>query len=342
MRPVRAAVAVVGMAVLAGCDVPTSIPKLDQSWILPAENTSISVDGLLPSGVTVSGSSFAVQVDPFSAAESLGTLCPSCVNGVTGPVPAFDGTFNAQQSLPTSVTGATVASGSIQVSIHNGFSFDPIAGGGSLTITLQDGNGGSQIGQVVIDGATETLPPGSTVTRTMSVAPGAIGSVLFASTDLNCQGGQIATVHNSDQISVTATPSNLTVSSADVDVSNRTVQISPVSLDVADVDQTITDHIVSGSVDLDITNPFGVAFTGQLVINGVNGPISKPLNVSNSGASTARIDYSKDEFQQFLGHDNVSFAGTAVVAANAGVITVTPGEQADMKAKINLTLEIGG
>jgi hypothetical protein len=62
-----------------------------------------------------------------------------------------------------------------------------------------------------------------------------------------------------------------------------------------------------------------------------------------SGTSTSTtISYTQDELRQFLGQDNVSVSGTATVAPNAGAVTVTPSDQVDLKAKIDLTLEIGG
>lgn len=343
MRPIRTAMAVLGVVVVAACDIPTSVPKVDQRWILPADTMSISVDQMLPSDVTVSDGSFALSVDPFTAGEALGTLCSVCTNGPAVSVPPFDATFTATQPLPLDVQAVTLASGSVQVSIHNGFSFDPIAGGGTLTITLSDSVAGTVIGQVLLDGSTDALPPGSTVQRTVALTPGAVGSTLLVTSEVNSVGGQRATfVNTADSLVVTATPSGLLASSATVDVSNRSVSISPMSLDVGGIDPSIVDHVLNGSIVLDVTNPFGVAFTGPLVIDYPGGQVTKQVSVPGGVSTSTTVEYSQDELRQFLGQDSVSVSGTATVAPNAGAVTVTPSDQVDLKAKIDLTLEIGG
>lgn len=343
MRPMRTAMAVLGVVVVAACDIPTSVPKVDQRWILPADTMSISVDQMLPSGVTVSGGAFALTVDPFTAGEALGALCSVCTNGPAVSVPPFDATFTATQPLPDSVQAVTLASGSVQVSIYNGFSFDPIAGGGTLTITLSDSVAGTVVGQVLLDGATDALPPGATVQRTVDLAPGAVGPTLLVTSEVNSVGGQRATfVNTADSLVVTATPSGILASSATVDVSNLPVSPSPVNLDVGGIDQSIVDHILNGSIVLDVANPFGVAFAGTLVIKYPGGEVSKQVSVPGGTSTSTTVDYSQNELQQFLGQNNVSVSAVGAVAPNAGAITVTPSERADLKAKIDLTLEIGG
>jgi hypothetical protein len=298
---------------------------------------------MLPSGVTVSGGSFALTVDPFTAGEALGTLCSLCTNGPAVFVPPFDATFTTSQPLPLDVQAVTLSSGSVQVAIHNGFSFDPIAGGGTLTITLRDSVAGTVMGQVVLDGATDSLPPGATVQRTVALEPGAAGPTLLVASEVNSVGGQQATyVNRTDSLTITATPQALLASSATVDASNRAVSISPMTLDVGGLDQSIVDHILSGSIVLDIANPFGVAFGGTLVIDYPGGQLSKQVSVPSGTSTSTTISYTQDELRQFLGQDNVSVSGTAIVAPNAGAVTVTPSDQVDLKAKIDLTLEIGG
>lgn len=342
MKPIRAAAAVCGTVVLAGCSIPTTAPKVDQQWILPAENTSIAVDDLLPPGISVSGSSFSMNVDPFTATVMLGTLCPPCQNGFTASAPPFDWTFGTTQSLPTDVVGATISSGSVDVSIQNGLSFDPIAGGGSMTITLSNAADGAVMGQVVLDGATDSLPPGATVVRTLTLSPSTVDSSVALTTEVVSTGGQAADMNTSSQISVGVTPAPILVSSASIDVSNRTLHIQPVSLDVGNIDSSITDHILNGSIEVDVTNPFAVGFGGELIIDYPGGQLSKALDVPSSTSSSTSVSYSMEELQQFLGQDGVSASGTATVASDAGVVTLTPGEHIDIQTKIHLTLQIGG
>ena len=53
--PLERAVLLIFLAVLSGCDVPTALPIFDVRWIIPVEETSISVVELLPTDVTVVG-----------------------------------------------------------------------------------------------------------------------------------------------------------------------------------------------------------------------------------------------------------------------------------------------
>ena len=93
------------LTALAGCDIPTQAPILTGSWVVPAKSDSISVNNLLPAGVTVSGSNFAVQVSAASGQQTLGQLCPSCPVG-TGPKPAFTGSVSSTVPLPSTVAQA--------------------------------------------------------------------------------------------------------------------------------------------------------------------------------------------------------------------------------------------
>jgi len=54
------------LAVLSGCEYPTEAPIFDVRWVVPIEETSISVVDLLPAtgAVTVVGTNFDVAVDP--------------------------------------------------------------------------------------------------------------------------------------------------------------------------------------------------------------------------------------------------------------------------------------
>lgn len=339
MKPIRATLALVGLAILTGCDVPTEAPIIEQRWILPVDNTTISVNELLPSGVTVSGSNFAVTIGAFSSSRTLGELCPSCAafEGLTGPAPAFNGTFTLTQALPTNVSQATVVSGSVVIDIQNGFSFDPLAGGGTMTVTLYDGQGGRQVGRTVFS---NSLPSGATVSQTLTLASGSITG-MYVTADLASPGGQIATIGTSQRLTITAKPSPVLVSSARVNVSNRTVTFAPADLDVEDIDSAISDRIQQGGLILDITNPFGVSVAAQVDITYPGGKITKPLAVGSGATSTASMTYTGAEFRTFMGKPNVRMTGSGTISSSAGTITVTPGQQVVIKAKIDLTLKIG-
>jgi hypothetical protein len=344
----RAALAALGVVALAGCTYPTSAPIIGQRWILPAESTTISVAQFLPSGVSDNGSTFAVTVNPFSNSETLGVLCSACQghNGATVAKPAFTADFTASASLPAELSSATLVSGSIQVAVHNGFSFDPIRPGaghtGTITVTLTDGQGGRQLGQLVLDGATDALPSGTTTTETMTLAPGTLGTTIVATVTVDSPEGDPIAINTSEKLTVTATPSSLLVSSARVAVDGRSVDLAQTSFDVANIDQTFIDHIQEGGFTLNVTNPFGVSVTGTLQVTGDGfSPIAKGFTVSADSTSTTSVSFTTDELKRFLGRSNVQISGSGVASAS-GPITVRAGQEITLDTKLDVSLSFGG
>ncbi len=329
--------ALAGCLVIAACEVPTDPPLLEQRWVIPIEETTMSVGELLPTGVVVSGNDFSVTIDPFSPSQSLGAACGACAaaNGLTVPAPAFSDSFNASEDLPADVTAATISAASIEVSISNGFSFDPIAGGGTLMITLSDGQGGAELGQLTLDGASDSIPAFGTVTRTLTIGSASIATTLFASVDIVSVGGQVALINTSQQISVTMTTTSLLLSSATVNISNQSVDLETVDLDLGDIDEDLTDRIQYGNVILDVVNPFGVSVAGTLTI----GATTKLYSIPSDANSTVIIDYTATELQSILGQDDITMAASGTVSG--AMITVRPDDEMLVTASIDMTLLIG-
>src|SRR5262245_41544893 len=121
MKLSRALVCALGALSLAACDIPTEPPKLDQRWIIPAKSTTIDVAQLLPTGVSLVGSAFSVNVSPVTVSQTLATSCPACsaVNGLSAPVPAFSSNITSTVVLPANVSAATLSAGTVNLSIQN-------------------------------------------------------------------------------------------------------------------------------------------------------------------------------------------------------------------------------
>ena len=353
MKPSRTFLGAVALALLAACDIPTDVPTVDSRWILEAESTTIGVGDLLPSGVRISGSQFAVDVDPFSTMRSLGDMCATCasLNLQMAPKPSFASSFTVDASFSADVSGADLASASVEIAITNNFEFDPIRppGGstGSLTLTLTDAASGRQLGQTVVDGAVTAFGANQTLTRTMTLAPGQVGSSFVMTVELVSPAGgsaptDLVPINTSDDFRVNATPSAVLVNSADVDVSNRNVTLDPVALDVGDMDAAIINRIQGGAIVLDIQNPFGVGVDAQLQITVGGQPVvTKAFSVSGQASSSTSVSLTGDDFRAFLGHNGVALTGTGSVSAAAGTITVRPDQQVLVDGKIDLTLQIG-
>jgi hypothetical protein len=332
---------------VSACDVPTAAPEWDTRWIVPAEETTVEVSEFLPDDVTLAtgGSAFSIQVDPISFTESLGDLCPTCVNG-SGTSPGFLGTFEESVSLPSDVSSATVSAGSITVEAFNGFTFDPIRVGGStgtITMTLYDGTAaGSVLDQIVVNGATEAFTPGSTLTKTLTISSATVGNTLTVEMVVNSPSGSV-TVNTSETLQITATPSDILVSSATVNVAGQEVSFDPEPLDVEDIDEEVVDHVRSGAFEFEIDNPFGIAVAFTITIRG-NGfsDIVKTMNVTGAATDLVRIEFTQDELRSFLGQANVTLSGEGTVSGSAGTITVTPDQVLTIDSKLDIVLIIGG
>jgi hypothetical protein len=342
--------ALAGALLLSACEIPTELPMVEQRWIIPIDvEEAFGVAELLPDGVEVdgTGSNFVVDVDPFSTVEDLGTLCALCaaLNLTTAPKPAFTYAFTIDQSLPADVQAAAITGGTINIDVSHNLGFDPVQppGGstGTVTITARNGAGGAAIGEVTIDGASETFAAGATVTKTMTLSTTTIGGTVQLEISVDSPAGGLGAadwvpINTSNTVSASATVQNLLVSSATVNVSDQSVDLDAQDLDVSDIDDSVTENIVSGTLILDVVNPFGVTVSGSIQITNTE---PKSFSISSGATSQISISYTGNELASFLGEDNVSFSGSGT--ASGGLITVTPGQEITLSATLDLTIQIG-
>jgi len=108
------------------------------------------------------------------------------------------------------------------------------------------------------------------------------------------------------------------------------------------IDVQITDRIQNGAVVLEIQNPFAVGVSGQLDIEQPGQTLSRPFSIGEGATSTVTLAYSGDDLRSFLGRPGVTLSGSGLVTSSAGVVTVTPGQEVAIEAKIDLTIQIGG
>lgn len=320
--------------ILLGCDIPTALPILEQRWILALEQAKVGVEELLPAGVSVSDGVLEVSIDTITTNSSLESLCAACaaLNGSTAAVPAFTSSFNGSVNLPANISSIEISSGSVQVVVTNGLSFDPLAGGGSIEATILDGEGGLQLAQLIFSGA---LAPGATVTRSISIGNLSVGNEVFAIIEVTSPGGQIAPINTSEQLSVATTGSALIMGSATVSLEGHAVEVDVVKLDLDHIGPEIIERIVNGSLILEVTNPFGVSLSGNINI----GPTSKSFSISEDGRSTTTISYTRNELTSFLGEKGVtlSLSGTA----NGTSITLSSHQELTLEGTIDCLIRIG-
>lgn len=348
MKSCPTSLVAVGVLALTACDIPTTAPRIEQRWILPVEQASFAVGELLPAGVQDDGTSFLVSVGPLTIVERLSDVCQNCeaLNGLVAPKPGFEDSIDVTSGLPSGVSGADLQSASVRVVIHNGFGFDPLRPGGPetgmLSVEVRAGGSGVVLGGLMMDGATESLPVNSTVTRTISLSGATLGTTLQAAVHMESPAGDPVMIDSSDALTVTATPTLVRLASAVVDVSGEGVTLDPVSLDVEGIDEAITDRIETGAILLEVSNPFGVAIDGVLEIRHPEGSIAKTVTIPADASSSVSVPYTASELRDFLGEANVTLVGAGSVSAGAGAITVAPGQEMVLDGRIDLTLTIGG
>ena len=318
------------LAALSGCDYPTTAPLIDVKWVFPIDDQTLSVVELLPAGVDTVGGSFAVGVDPFALNQTLGGLCSACgvLNGLTVTTPPFNFSVEEIASLPTDVVSVEVETATFSLGIQNDLGFDPLrpaaTRNGTMTITVYDVDiNGRELAQVVLDGATSALPNG-----VLTTIPVPLGDIPV-------------TINVNNGLDITVTVGTILVSSVTLNVDGLTVDIDQQQLDLEDIDEDIVLNVQTGSLLLDVQNPFGVAIS--LVVE-IGGPgivtLQRTLDIGSGPTSSATLSYTGAELQTFLGKPGVFFRGSGTVTG--GPLTVTPDQVVVIKATLDVDLEIGG
>lgn len=342
------------LALLAACGLPTEVPKapiIDVRWVVPTQSTRITVANLLPSGVTIlsDSSGFTVSAANASITRALSLDCATCVAllGLSAPKPAFVASASASTSLPVDIVSATLLTGgTLQINVTNNYTFDPLKPNGASApfgyVVITVSNGATVLGKDSVDGATIPLPSnGGTLARSIPLAGTISGSspvtVLMT---LNSPAGSSVLMDASRTISVTATPTNLKVASANVAVANRQVNSSS-TIDLAGVDSMIINHVQNGSLLFTIVNPFTVTGTLSAKLTPQGGATITKTVALATGNSTAKIDFTTAELRSLLGH-SVTLTYTGAVNATAGAVSISPKQAVVVTTRLDINLEVGG
>ena len=342
--------ALLGFVTVAACDVyaiaTDPFPGLVQTWNLPIATTRISVASVLPAGVTIfstptsnppDSSAFQVSMPAISYSRPLAPNCPACVaiSGTTAPKPQFNiGPGNGSAArLPAGVDSATIVGGTVTYTITNGFSFDPIRVNPSNPTGLPQGRIDIMIrsGSVVLTrdslkGQTATLPAGTTVTRSLSLPSNKVGDSITVELLVDSPNGEPVFMDASRSISTSASITNLRVADVKIRVTGAALNSGPAQeIDISDLDDSFTERALGGGVELNVTNPFAVAGTMNVVFNTSSGAISK--SAALAAATTPQrltITFDSLEINRILTSSTpATLLMTGSVTAPAP-ITVTP------------------
>lgn len=359
-RASRAAIVALTVG-LAACDLPSSAPILQQTWIVPADSVQVSVSQILPTSVALNGggTAFVVTVAaPAAFSTTLGTLCgqPACQSGaaVTAPVPAFTSAGAALTrvvSFPATVASATITAGTLNLQITNSLGFDPLRPNGvsgpygSLAITITNGATNST---TTFTGTTQAMATGAVTNLSVPIPAGTYGASFSVSAAFNVPNGSPATMAASNAFSIAPSVTGLTLSAASLVVTNESIATTPNTFDLENAD--FGGEVQGGGIVLDVVNPFTATAALTLVIQApaqASGPavsISKPVNIPATPTSTATITLTGAEMRSLIGKTGVTITvnGTANGTGAGGTVSVTPGQVLKLRTQVQLLLNVGG
>jgi hypothetical protein len=341
------------LALLAACDIPSAAPNWTMAWNVPGQSTSISVNSILPNGVTAgtlsNGTSvFQVTVNPVTIQpQTLGQDCgAACTlfNGQTIPKPAFTGLGSGTATLPPSVTTATLTGDTLTLSISNGFDFDPInptrAGtaigyvvttvtSGTTVIGKDSAFGGSAANSVAIPAN------GGILVRKIPLSGVVSASGVSVAVTFNSPAGDAVTINTAETISFSASVGTLKISSATVALGGTTLTPStPTAVNLSGISSSVTQHVNSGFFILAITNPFGASGNLTATFTGGPAPVSKPLVLSSAATSTDTLNFTSSDLTNLLGYNlTLSFTGNV-----SGTATITPGQTVGVTSRLQINV----
>lgn len=329
-RGLLGCVVAVAAGAVAACDVPTSPPEWETTWVVPGDSIRLAVASLLPSAVTVNedSSAFVLALDGTDFPQTLGELCAACqtLDGTTAPKPAFTSSFSSSVDLPFDVVVASLAAGSMRLRLTNGFNFDPVRPGGAeqgiIRVTILHGT--AVVAADSVDGRLESFAPGTVKELDLGVSPVVLLGPVQVDVEMISPAGAAVAIDASQVLGAELLPGTLEVSEVQITVSDKSVDIDGASMDLTDVDEAAIDRLRSGAFRLGIQNPFTVEGELDLRIVAPGTELTRTVPIA-LGESEPRVAFTGDEIRAILGNE-VEVGGTATVSAPSGVLTVTPSQ----------------
>jgi hypothetical protein len=327
--------------ILAGCDIPTEAPKWFTEWAVPTTELVVSVDSLLPAGVTVApdGSAFLVELQGVQFSRTLAEMCGSaCPPGsATVPKPAFADSFATAMQLPAEVYAVEVAGGAMSYTLHNGLSFDPIRPPGATTqgrVRIRVRSGSLTLAEIGVDGAVDPWPAGATLTGALAFGTGTVDQSLAVEFLLDSPAGGQVTLTSTDEIGIDLLPGSIRVASATIHMEDEPVSSSGST--TLDLDEGVTDRIHGGSVVLRVQNGLGAVGAFQLRITGEAVEIVRDF-AAPAGASLQTLEFSAGELRAILGGE-ATFALSGTISAPSSRLTVMPGQELRVRTELRLVI----
>ena len=343
---------------MSACDLAEFVadpaPRFEQTWSVPAPGHALSVAELLPTSGDITilpdSSAFAMSIAGANFSERVGDDCASCqaLNGQNAPKPEFTLTAASGSPLPADVASATIVGGEIVVTLTNNMSFDPLrprnapgATQGYLRLLIHSGS--FVLGRDSINGADTPWLPGTDLVMTIPFATGAITTDITVDVDMfSPQGDHNVPIDANGTMSAVADVQNLHVASVALNVASNPISSEPDTLDLADIDAAITDNVVSGTLEMTVTNPF--AITGTVDMRFAYGPAPGEVVVKSFALPTGTdqvvtVTLTQADLNSLFGNE-VALEITGAVSSS-GPITVTPTMAISIENRLVLVIRTG-
>jgi hypothetical protein len=172
-----------------------------------------------------------------------------------------------------------------------------------------------------------------------------VGSITVDITINSPSGDHLEFINANGTVNTTAVYSNVRVGNVRVNVTNKTVNNQPDTVDLKGLDETITKHVVSASFQMGFDNPWPVS--GNLNINFDYAP---PLTIAKSTALPAGVIPAATQVEtvSLTGDEMKLLFGNEVVLNMNGLvnsptpITVTPRQSVSISNRLILVIRTGG
>lgn len=357
--PTRVAAAVLAFAA-AGCDVlPTSAPRWTTTWRLPADSTEVSVAELLPGNVSVvelgSGRVFEASIGAVPLVRTLGSVCAPCnaLNGQRVEKPDFVIVDSSTAALPVDVQSLDIVGGSVDYTITNRFSFDPLNPGaataGWLRLVIRSGE--TILARDSVGGASLSLPYDVPRTHTVRLggtpeAPLRIDGPITVVVTLASPAGDSVTIDTSEEIRVVVAPRAIRASRLAVNVTDRALPARSDTVDLSGMNP-VAGTIEGGAIILGVRNPFTVGGSLAVSMRAPDGArIDRTLTLPTGGPDTPvaslRLALSGAEINAILGQPAVVTTVSGSVTSPAGAVTVLPTQVIVVTTSVEAAVRMGG
>lgn len=351
------------------CDVVQFIndprPTFQQTWSIPTANSAISVGTLIPNNVSIfstpgsnppDSSAFELNINNTVFSRRVGQDCPACVtqNGSTTTKPAFILAAGGSSPLPTDVLSAPLATATVNYTIVNNLSFDPIRirpvsdpNQGFMIVIVRSGS--VVLGRDSLNGATTAFPAGSSITRPVTMSSGTMTSLIQVDLTINSPAGdpaQPVLINANGTVNTTVTYAAVHTNNVRINVNNKQISNDPDTLDLEGLNESFSKRVVSGRMEMSISNPWPVA--GDVGLNftpdsSPAAPVAKTLPMPSvaptPGPQLRAVDFNTNEMQNLLGKKVVLTMTGPVTSPTP--ITVTPKQAITIVNRMVLVVRTG-